>query len=69
MVAAITELKRGLTRNGVPGFYIEAVVGTDNEPSMRVAGATISTSPVPITDHFSGLPALHYVLKVEKDGG
>jgi hypothetical protein len=67
VVAAIAELKRGLTANGVPGFYIEAIVGTDNEPSIRVAAATISTSPVQITDHFSGLPALHYVLKVEKD--
>jgi len=67
VVAAIAELKRGLTSNGVPGFYIEAVVGTDNEPSMRVAATTISTSPVQITDHVSGLPALQYVVRVEKD--
>lgn len=66
VVAAIAELKRGLNSNGVPAFYIEAVVGTDNEPSMRVAAATISTSPVRITDHVSGLPALQYVLKVER---
>ena len=46
-------------------FCIEAVVGTDNEPSKRVAAATISADPVPITDEFSGLPALHYVRKVE----
>jgi hypothetical protein len=65
--AAIAELKRGLTGNGVQAFYIEAIVGTDNEPSMRVATATISTSPVQITDDVSGLPALHYVRKVEKD--
>jgi RimJ/RimL family protein N-acetyltransferase len=68
VVAAIAELKRGLTRNGVAEFYVEAVVGTDNEPSMRVAAATLSTSPEAITDHFSGLPALHYILKIEKDG-
>jgi hypothetical protein len=67
VVAAIAELKKGLTGNGVPAFYIEAVVGTDNEPSTRVAAAIISTSPTQITDHVSGLPALHYVLKVEKD--
>jgi hypothetical protein len=67
VVAAIAELKRGLTGNGVPAFYVEAVVGTDNEPSMRVAAATLSTSPVQITDHVSGLPALQYLLKVEKD--
>jgi hypothetical protein len=67
VVAAIAELKKGLTGNGVPAFYIEAVVGMDNEPSMRVAAATISTSPVQTTDQVSGLPALHYVLKVEKN--
>ena len=67
VVAAIAELKKGLIGNGVPAFYIEAIVGTDNEPSTRVAAATISTSPVQITDYVSGLPALHYVLKVEKD--
>jgi hypothetical protein len=59
VAAAIAELKRGLSGNGVPAFY---------EPSMRVATATISTSPVQITD-VSGLPALHYVRKVEKDIG
>jgi hypothetical protein len=67
VAAAIAELKRGLTENGVPAFYIEAVVGTDNEPSMRVAAATISTSPVQITDDVSGLSALHYVRKIDKD--
>lgn len=67
VLAAIAELKNGLTRSGVPTFYIEAVVGIDNEPSKRIAAATISTSPVAITDHFSGLPALQYILKVEKD--
>lgn len=69
VAAAIAELKRGLTGNGVPAFYIEAVVGTDNEPSKRVASAAISTSPVQITDDVSGLPAFHYVRKVEKDIG
>lgn len=56
-----------LNGNGVSAFSIEASVGTDNEPSMRVATATIATSPVQITDDVSGLPALHYVRKVEKD--
>jgi hypothetical protein len=63
--AAIAELKRGLTANRVPAFYVEAVVGTDNEYSMRVATATISTTPAPITDAFSGLPALRYIRKID----
>ncbi len=44
VTAAIAELQNGLSRNGIAGFCIEAVVGTDNEPSMRVASATISSS-------------------------
>lgn len=65
--AAIAELQDGLGRNGVAAFYIEAVVGTDNEPSKRVAAATISADPVPITDEYSGLPALHYIRKIDRD--
>lgn len=67
VAAATAELQNGLCRNGVAEFYIEAVVGTDNEPSKRVAAATISTDPVPITDEFSGLPALHYLRKIKRD--
>lgn len=48
-------VEKRLTGNGVPQVYVEAVVGTDNEPSMRVAAATLSTSPVQITDCVSGL--------------
>jgi hypothetical protein len=68
VTAAIAELQYGLGRNGIPAFYIEAVVGTDNEPSKRVAAATISVDPVPITDEFSGLPALHYLRKIDSSG-
>ena len=64
--SAVAELERGLTRNGVRTFCIEAIVGTDNEPSMRVATATVSNSPVPITDELSGLPAFHYIRKFEE---
>lgn len=61
--AAIEELRHGLARNKIPSFYIEAIVSVDNEPSKRVAASTISTTPVPVTDQFSGLPALHYLRK------
>jgi hypothetical protein len=67
VTAATAELRNGLGRNGVATFYIEAVVGMNNEPSKRVAAATISTEPASITDEFSGLPALHYVRKIETD--
>ncbi|QHO73981.1 hypothetical protein ACH79_16430 [Bradyrhizobium sp. CCBAU 051011] len=62
--AAIAEMKNGLARNGVPSFYVEAIVNIENEPSKKVAAATISSSPVAITDHDSGLPALQYLKKV-----
>jgi hypothetical protein len=64
VAAAITELKHGLSRNGISSFYVEAIVSVDNEPSKRVAQSTISPTPVAIEDEVSGLPALHYFRKV-----
>jgi hypothetical protein len=65
--AAIIELKHGLAGNKISTFYVEAIVGTHNEASKHVAAATISTTPVEVTDQFSGLPALHYVRKIGED--
>jgi hypothetical protein len=62
--AAIAELKHGLGRNKIHSFYVEAIVGTDNEASKHVAATTISATPVAVTDKYSGLPALQYVRKV-----
>ena len=64
VAAAIAELKYGLLRNKISSFYVEAIVSIDNEPSKRVAEATISATPVDVTDEVSGLPALHYVRKI-----
>ena len=64
IAAAIAELQAGLGRNGIPAFYVEAVVGADNEASRWVAEKVISASPKSITDQFSGEPALHYVMRV-----
>lgn len=44
-----------------PGFYVEAVVGIDNEPSNKVAAQIISPDREQITDSESGLPAYHYI--------
>jgi hypothetical protein len=65
LLAAIAELKNGLSRNKIPSFYVEGVVGIDNEPSKRASAATISPSPAAITDNVSGLPALHYIRKID----
>jgi ribosomal protein S18 acetylase RimI-like enzyme len=65
VAAAIAELKHGLARDAkIKSFYVEAIVSVDNEPSKRVAAATISPSPTAVTDEGSGLPALQYLMKV-----
>jgi RimJ/RimL family protein N-acetyltransferase len=61
---AIGEMQNEFCRHGDATFYVEAVVGTDNKPSQRVAEQVISATPDTITDHFSGQSALHYLLKV-----
>jgi hypothetical protein len=63
LASAIAELEHGF-RNVMPAFYVEGVVGIDNEPSKRASAATISPTPTAITDSVSGLPALHYVRKI-----
>jgi hypothetical protein len=64
LASAIAELEHGLSRNRISSFYVEGVVGVDNEPSKRASAATISSSPTAIIDNVSGLPALHYVRKI-----
>jgi hypothetical protein len=63
---AIAEMLHGFGKHGDATFYVEAVVGTDNKPSQRVAEQAISATPVAITDHVSGLPAFHYIRKIEQ---
>ena len=66
VTAAISELEHGMARNKVTAFWVEAIVGVDNEASQHVAAATISSAAIAVTDQFSGLPALHYVQKFGK---
>lgn len=65
VAAAIVEMKHGLIRNDKQAFYLEAVVGTDNVASQRIAEQTLSTTPEEGTDVVSGKPALRYLRKVE----
>ncbi len=65
LASSIAELKHGLARNKITSFYVEGIVSVDNEPSKRASAATISPNPTPITDEVSGLPALHYIRKIE----
>lgn len=61
---AIAELQRGLARSGVIDFNIEAVVGTDNIGSQKVAAATLSDTPKEGTDSLSGRPVYVYVRRI-----
>jgi RimJ/RimL family protein N-acetyltransferase len=62
--AAISEMRRGFARAGLPAFYIEAVVGENNAASRRVAERALSGEGKPIVDEGSGAPALQYFCKV-----
>lgn len=47
-----------------PGFYLEAVVGVDNERSQSVARQLINQTYTEIVDSASGQTALHYITYV-----
>jgi hypothetical protein len=64
LVAALADMQAGLFRNGVPEFYIEAIVGADNMASRKVAEQVISDKPEAITEGLSGLPAFKYVRRI-----
>lgn len=64
ILAALDEMKSGLALKGISAFFVDAVVGTDNVASRRVAEQTIASTPNRITDSVSGLPALHYMKNV-----
>ncbi|WP_209632104.1 GNAT family N-acetyltransferase [Cronobacter sakazakii] len=44
-----------------PKFYVEAIVGIDNEGSKKVASKLLSQEPKACNDTYSGKPALQYV--------
>jgi hypothetical protein len=64
LVAAIADMQAGLVRNGIPEFYIEAIVGAGNMASRKVAEQVISNEPEAITEGLSGLPAFKYVRRI-----
>lgn len=61
----IDDLKNGLPRAGIEKFYIEAVVGINNSPSISVAEKIFNAKGNEITDAYSGEPALHFRMLVE----
>lgn len=65
LVAALADMQAGLARNGIPEFYIEAIVGADNVASRKIAEQIISDEPKAIAEGLSGLPALKYVRRLK----
>lgn len=63
--AAIAELQAGFGGAGMPGFYVEAIVGVDNVASQKVAAAGITPDIVEGIDHYSGVPIYQYLKKFE----
>ena len=63
--AALAQLQYEAKQNGVPVFYVEAIIDVENKFSQRVAAQTISNAPVRMTDALSDKPALRYLRKVE----
>lgn len=63
--SAILEIQNLMSERGCSTFYVEAIVGTENEASKCVAAAVISDTPKALTDDESGLPALQYVRKLQ----
>lgn len=65
---ALDELRRGMGPH-MGRFYVEAVVGSSNPASQRVAANVLSSSPVPGTDGVSGQPCLAYRRLIENGPG
>ena len=62
---SIAELKNELARNNIKRFYLEAIVGTSNKASQKIANKLISQTPKECTDSESGQPALSYTRLIE----
>lgn len=62
--AAIAEMQHGFGIAGMNVFYVEAIVGEDNQPSMRVAERVISASYNSKVDAVSNVPIRQYMMKI-----
>ena len=65
--AAIAEFSAAMSRNGIDSFYIEAIVGTKNVASQKVAESIFSKPVTESVDKHSSEPILQYMLRI--DGG
>ncbi|MFT8490957.1 MAG: hypothetical protein ABF672_10465 [Gluconobacter oxydans] len=64
LVAGLNEFTNGLNGACIPVIHIEAVIAPENFVSQQVATVIFDSTPVTITDRESGLPALHYMRRI-----
>ena len=65
--SAIAEFRAGMSRNGVNSFYVEAVVGTKNVASQKVAESIFGKPVKEGVDEYSNEPIFQYMLKIGDD--
>ena len=65
VMAAIEEICCGLSRNGIPKLYIEAVVDRENLTSVHIAEKVIGGPRTECLDHYSGVAAFQFQRLVE----
>lgn len=64
-IAAVKEMRHGFAPRGMTAFWIEGVVGADNEASQRVAERVISAPVTTDTDSTAGVPIVQYLRRID----
>ena len=64
-LAALRELRHGMSRQGMNAFWVEGVVGADNIASQRMAEKVISAPTKTGTDKFADVPVVQYLRRVD----
>lgn len=64
-LAALKELRHGMSRQGMNAFWVEGVVGADNIASQRMAEKVISAPTKTGRDKFAGVPVVQYLRRID----
>lgn len=64
VAVALRAFRAKMKNNRIKEFYVEAIIGRDNDPSNAVAMAAISPHRTEVTDKISQTPCFRYELKI-----
>lgn len=64
-LAALKELRHGMSRQGMKAFWVEGVVGADNIASQRMAEKVISAPTKTGTDKFADVQVVQYLRRID----